>query len=169
MSDLTRPTPLPGTRHRWSRTLGSRRHPLLVGAVFFGLLLLAYLGFMIWRMSYVPADLDFSTTRLSETGLYQATIVPAVEPVPVNQIHTWTLHAETAAGEPLTAATITIDGDMPQHGHGMPTRPVVTQNLGHGDYLVEGMKFQMGGWWVIDFTITDGQNSDRVSFNLMLQ
>lgn len=38
---------------------------------------------------------------------------------------------------------------MSQHGHGLPTRPQVTQNLGNGDYLVEGTKFQMGGWWVM--------------------
>ena len=53
----------------------------------------------------------------------------------------------------MTDAAITVDGDMPQHGHGLPTRPQVTKHLGNGDYLVEGMKFQMGGWWVVDFTI----------------
>jgi hypothetical protein len=51
----------------------------------------------------------------------------------------------------------------------MPTHPLVTQNLGNGDYLVEGMKFQMGGWWVIDFDISAAGVSDRVSFNLILQ
>ena len=38
-----------------------------------------------------------------------------------------------------------VDGDMPQHGHGLPTRPRVTRNLGNGDYQIEGVKFQMGG------------------------
>lgn len=136
-----------------------------------GVVLLAVLGVvaMIWRMNDVPADLDLSTTRLSAQGLYQATIRPKVEPVPVNKIHTWVLHLESPSGQPIENAEIRVDGDMPQHGHGLPTRPQVTQNLGGGDYLIEGLKFQMGGWWVIEFEITANGSSDKVSFNLMLQ
>jgi hypothetical protein len=132
---------------------------------------LAVLGVvaLIWRMHEVPTDLDLSRTRLSAQGLYQATIRPEAEPIPVNKIHSWVLHVETPAGQPLGNAEIRVDGDMPQHGHGLPTRPQVTQNLGGGDYLVEGMKFQMGGWWVVDFDITANGSDDRVSFNLMLQ
>jgi hypothetical protein len=31
------------------------------------------------------------------------------------------------------------------------------------------MKFQMGGWWVMDFDVTVAGQTDRVSFNLMLK
>jgi hypothetical protein len=58
---------------------------------------------------------------------------------------------------------------MPQHGHGLPSRPQVTKNLGSGNYLVEGMKFQMGGWWVMDFTINANGQTDAVHFNMMLK
>jgi hypothetical protein len=58
---------------------------------------------------------------------------------------------------------------MPQHGHGLPTQPQVTQSLGNGDYLVEGMKFQMAGWWVVDFNIDSAGQRDNVRFNLILQ
>lgn len=133
------------------------------------LLAAAAIGLMIYRMNYVPADLDLSTTRLSEQGVYRATIVPESQPIPVNRMHTWVLHLETADGRPLADAEIKVDGDMPQHGHGLPTRPQVTQNLGGGDYRVEGLKFQMGGWWVMDFDISADGASDRVSFNLLLQ
>jgi hypothetical protein len=119
--------------------------------------------------SGVPADLDYSTTRLSAAGLYQASFTVSEAAIPVNTLHTWTLHVETPSGQPIENATIAVDGDMPQHGHGLPTRPQVTQNLGNGDYLVEGMKFQMGGWWVMNFDITAGGQTDRVSFNLMLK
>jgi hypothetical protein len=63
---------------------------------------------------------------------------------------------------------ISVDGDMPEHGHGLPTRPEVTRYLGNGDYLVEGMKFQMPGWWVMDFDVTVDGQSDQVHFNLLL-
>lgn len=164
MTDSSSSIPLPP-----SRRLRLSRRPIVIASAVLALLLLSYVGFIVWRMSYVPADLDLNTTRLSEAGLYRATILPAIEPIPINRLHTWTLHVETADGQPIHDATITVDGDMPQHGHGMPTRPQVTQNLGNGDYLVEGMKFQMGGWWVIDFTVTANGSSDKVSFNLLLQ
>jgi hypothetical protein len=83
-------------------------------------------------------------------------------------MHKWTLHVETADGELVENATITVDGDMPEHGHGLPTRPRVTEYLGNGDYLVEGVKFQMGGWWVMDFTITTDSLTDAVHFNMKL-
>jgi hypothetical protein len=117
------------------------------------LLLAAGFGFMLYWMNYVPADLDLSTTRLSNQGAYQVSYAPRRGPIVINQIHAWTIHVATPDGRPVTDAKITVDGDMPQHGHGLPTQPQVTKHLGNGDYLVEGMKFQMGGWWVVDFTI----------------
>jgi len=133
------------------------------------LVLLVAFGVMFWRMSYVPANLDVSTTRASVQGLFTATIRPAVEPIPINTIHRWTLHLETPDGRPVTDAAIAVDGDMPQHGHGLPTRPQVTKHIGNGNYLVEGMKFQMSGWWVVDFTIDGAGQHDTVRFNMIVK
>lgn len=115
-----------------------------------------------------PRDLDMASTRLSEQGTYRVTYKSETTPVPVHRLHAWTLHVETKDGRPVTDATVKVDGDMPQHGHGLPTRPRVTRNLGNGDYLVEGVKFQMGGWWVMEFTVASGQGSDVARFNLKL-
>jgi hypothetical protein len=138
-----------------------------IGAVL--VIALASLGFMFWRMHAIPSDLDLSTTRASTNGVFRATIRPAVEPIPINRLHSWTLHVETPDGKPVENATITPHGDMPQHGHGMPTTPEVSTYLGQGDYLVDGMKFQMGGWWVVDFDVSANGKTDRVSFNLLLE
>jgi hypothetical protein len=91
---------------------------------------------------------------------------PAVPPV--NMVHQWLLHIETPDGRPVAGATITVGGDMPAHGHGMPTQPEVTADLGGGDYRVEGMAFQMGGYWVIDVTVTAGGETDLIRFGLEL-
>ena len=123
---------------------------------------------MAQMSSEVPSDLDYSNTRVSENGLFRVSYVSSQDIVPVNQMHQWTLHVETADGQPVENATIAVDGDMPEHGHGLPTRPQVTEYLGNGDYLVEGMKFQMGGWWVMDFTITANSHTDAVHFNMKL-
>ncbi|HMB24639.1 MAG TPA: FixH family protein [Anaerolineales bacterium] len=145
---------------------------LSLGGVLGGLVL-AYviaMNLMMAKMnSEVPANLNYSTTRTSEDGLFKVSYAPSTGTVPVNQMHQWTLHVETADGQPVEDATIAVDGDMPQHGHGLPTQPRVTENLGNGDYLVDGMKFQMGGWWLMDFTITANGKTDAVHFNMMLQ
>jgi hypothetical protein len=116
-----------------------------------------------------PDSLDMAGTRLTDQGVFMVTYTSSVVPVPVNQIHTWTIHVESAAGEPIEQAEITVDGGMPQHGHGLPTKPQVTQDLGHGDYQVEGLRFNMPGWWEVSFHITAGGQSDSVTFNLSLK
>ena len=66
-------------------------------------------------------------------------------------------------------ATIRPEGDsIPQHGHGLPTKPRVTRALGHGDHLVEGLKFNMGGWWIVRFRINSATGADSLVFNLKL-
>jgi len=130
---------------------------------------LAVLSAMNWGMGSMPADLDFSTTRTSTNGVFRAAIRPAVDPIPINTLHSWTLHVETPDGKPIENAMITLHGDMPQHGHGMPTTPTVTSYLGQGNYTVDGMKFQMAGWWVVDFELKAGGTTDQVRFNLLLK
>jgi hypothetical protein len=117
----------------------------------------------------VPAGLDYGTVRASEQAAYRVSYASDPMPVPINRMHSWTLHVETPDGRPVTDAEVKVDGDMPQHGHGLPTRPRMTRNLGNGDYRIEGMKFQMGGWWVMQFTVASGDRSDVAKFNLMLK
>lgn len=115
-----------------------------------------------------PKDLDYSRTRGSEGGLYRATIRPQGDSTPQGKLQRWTLHLETAAGAPVDSAAVAVDGGMPQHGHGLPTKPRVTRALGNGDHLVEGMKFNMGGWWVVKFRVNSDVGSDSLVFNLKI-
>ena len=115
-----------------------------------------------------PKDLDYSRTRTSEGGLYRATIKPQGDSIPQGKLHRWSLHLETASGVAVDSATIAVDGGMPQHGHGLPTKPRVTRDLGNGDHLVEGMKFNMGGWWVVKFRVASQAGRDSLVFNLKL-
>ena len=115
-----------------------------------------------------PQDLDYSRSRTSEAGRYRATIKPDGDSIPKGKLQRWTLHLETTAGAPVDSAAIAVDGGMPQHGHGLPTKPRVTRRLGHGDHLVEGMKFNMGGWWVVKFRVSSAAGNDSLTFNLQL-
>ncbi|HZU85863.1 MAG TPA: FixH family protein, partial [Anaerolineaceae bacterium] len=105
----------------------------------------------------------------SLSGAFRLSYTSDVGNLPMNQIHTWTLHVETADGAPVEDALITVDGGMPAHNHGLPTSPAVTMYLGDGNYRVEGMKFHMGGAWVVDFAITAGGVTDTARFDLVIQ
>lgn len=115
----------------------------------------------------MPADsLDPQT---SDSGLFTVSAVSRLDPVVINETHAWTLHIESEDGSPVTDAEIAIDGGMPEHDHGFPTAPRVTQNLGEGDYLLEGMRFNMGGVWVLTLEISSGDQSDTVTFEFELK
>ena len=115
-----------------------------------------------------PADLDYALSKTTDGGLYIGTLEPELDPVTVGPIHNWTIEVKTVDGVPVEHASISIDGGMPQHGHGLPTKPQVTQDLGDGRYLIEGMKFNMPGWWVIEIDIDGAAGTDVATFNLSL-
>lgn len=126
-------------------------------------------GGAFYHLHHVPDNLDLSATRLSARGLYRMRYVPRRDPIRLNQIDSWTIHIEHAGGAPLEHAAVRVDGNMPQHFHGLPTQPQMTKELGQGDYLVEGLKFHMPGWWVVDFEVDAAGSRDIVRFDLMLR
>jgi hypothetical protein len=89
-------------------------------------------------------------------------------PAAINQMHSWQVRLASPAGAPIAHAHITVDGGMPQHGHGLPTRPRVTQELADGIYLIEGMKFSMTGWWELKLAIDGAEGADKVTFNTVV-
>jgi hypothetical protein len=115
-----------------------------------------------------PANMDLSTSQASEQDLFTVSYKSELDPVAINQLHIWTLHVQTADGQAVNGATISIDGGMPAHNHGMPTQPIVTP-LGRGDYRAEGMKFHMPGWWTVTVSIDAAGQQDSATFNLMLK
>lgn len=105
--------------------------------------------------------------RRSAGARYEATIAPE-RPLEVRTMQSVRLMLTDSAGGPLDGAGITVSGGMPEHGHGLPTRPRVTRPLGGGTYQVDGLKFNMRGWWVLTFGIDAGSGRDSVTFNLDL-
>ena len=119
-------------------------------------------------MPDVPEDLDTSTTRMTDEGAFQVSVSSNLDPLELNEIHSWTIHIETPEGEAVEDAELVVDGGMPQHNHGFPTVPEVSEELGGGDYLLEGVKFSMSGWWELKLDITAGDQTDSITFNLVL-
>ena len=105
--------------------------------------------------------------RASAAGRYVATLEPA-KPLHPRQMQTVRVTVRDAEGRAIDEAQISVDGGMPQHGHGLPTRPRVTRNIGDGIYEIEGVRFNMGGWWEFKLTIASSRGADTVTFNLAL-
>ena len=115
-----------------------------------------------------PKDLDLALTRPTADNKYVVTLQPPPKPAAINQLHAWRVLLTSPAGVPVPNARIKVDGGMPQHGHGLPTRPQVTRELPGGGYLIEGMKFSMTGWWEIKLAIDGPDGADRVTFNTVV-
>jgi len=89
-------------------------------------------------------------------------------PIAINRMHSWILHIETADGAPVESAMIEVDGGMPAHDHGLPTRPRVTEELGNGDYRLDGVRFHMRGSWQMVVTIHTTTAEETVVIALQL-
>ena len=115
-----------------------------------------------------PAGSQFGPgPRRSDGGIYVATI-ELQQPLRPRQMQTVRVRIEDLSGKPVDGAGITVDGGMPQHGHGLPTRPRVSRNLGGGAYEIEGVRFNMGGWWEFKLAISSPVGDDFVTFNFDL-
>ncbi|MCH9692614.1 MAG: FixH family protein [Gammaproteobacteria bacterium] len=118
----------------------------------------------------IPRELNLHSFQISRNSKVFAHVEPetASTQVPLNRMHQWRLILSQLNGEPLSGADIEIEGHMPGHVHGLPTQPQVTTEIAPGVYRVEGVKFQMPGWWVMTFNINNHQFNDAVTFNIRL-
>ena len=119
-------------------------------------------------MQAMPDDLDTSRSKETENGVFNVSVSSELDPLALNKMHSWIVHIESKDGEAVESAEIQIGGGMPQHNHGFPTAPEVTEELGDGEFRIEGMKFSMGGWWELKLTINADDGSDTVTFSIIL-
>jgi hypothetical protein len=132
------------------------------------LMLTAALAATLAACASPPTGLDLSLQHASAQGRYTVQIEPPAAPLAINQMHAWQIKLAAPDGAPVRNARIAVDGGMPQHGHGLPTRPQVTREIAAGTYLMEGMKFSMTGWWEIRLAIQAAEGADTAVFNTVV-
>ena len=111
--------------------------------------LLLFLITLVW----ISASADTTWESNSQPTGLTVRLSSLQSPLPLNQMHQWEIQISDSQGEPVDVAEVTVTGGMPEHDHGLATSPRVTQQLGDGKYLLEGMRFHMPGLWKLDFTI----------------
>ncbi len=115
---------------------------------------------------------DTARGQATGDGRFYVVYTPIPDPIPVNRL--FRLHLEVfrsaERAQRVSNARVSVDADMPQHGHGMNTAPEVTAGPG-GGYLVEGMKFHMPGTpaapWRMTVKVKAGGHSDRAEFHVV--
>jgi hypothetical protein len=115
-----------------------------------------------------PAGLDLSLDKQTTSGVYRVALVPPAQAPAINQMHSWQVKLAAPDGTPVHGAKFAVDGGMPQHGHGLPTQPRVTREVGDGTYALDGMKFSMPGWWEVKLDIQGPRGADKVTFNTVV-
>ncbi len=136
-----------------------------VPVVVVALLVTMHMAMMAGRPKPPASEFGYGP-RTSVDGQYRVT-VQETAPFKKGKLITTTILVAGQDGKGIAGLQIGVDGGMPQHGHGLPTKPRVTQDLGDGRYQVQGLKFNMGGWWELKFIIAGAAN-DTVVFNLDL-
>ena len=148
----------------------SRRpfRPALAVALTLGLLVAA-LGLACGAAEEAPEPVDpkpASALRPTDGGLYLVGLQPRGGPAPIGALHEWVLTVERPDGRPFSPRRIAVDGGMPQHGHGFVTQPRVTGALSPREFLIEGMKFHMGGDWVLRVDVVGEAGPDVATFDV---
>lgn len=64
---------------------------------------------------------------------------------------------------PLKAEPFSLDATMPDHAHGMVTKPVQEVAPGVGNFTTKGMKFHMPGYWKVD--LKAGEHEANIHWN----
>jgi len=113
------------------------------------------------------SKVDYGKSQIGAARKYMVSYTAVSgDNTPLNRMVQWKVHVDDALGTPVDGAKIEVGGGMPEHGHGLPTKPRITEELGGGDYLLEGLKFTMPGWWQVTLKIHAADGDDNVTFNL---
>jgi hypothetical protein len=111
---------------------------------------------------------DGGGRAVSDSGRLRGQLAPESGAIEINHFQTWILELREATGAAVIGANVAIAGGMPGHGHGLPTQPRVTEELGDGRYRIEGLKLNMVGAWVIEVFVQTSAGQDRLRFDLAI-
>ena len=115
-----------------------------------------------------PQESGYAVT--SNDGTYQLVFSPEPQAIPLNEMFSLDIHVYDGADRRPVSGDVRLDVDagMPEHRHGMTTRPRVTPT-GGGAFTADGLLFHMPGFWEIYFDITREGVTERVQVPVDLE
>ncbi len=117
---------------------------------------------LLWAAFLSPSTFAAEPDLSGSARGIQLAVYSHLSPIEINQIHSWEVTLQDDDG-PLVGAELGISGGMPEHNHGMPTQPRVTEEISPGRYLLEGIRFHMPGKWQLTAVVKTNKNSRPVT------
>ncbi|MES2664271.1 MAG: FixH family protein [Pseudomonadota bacterium] len=122
--------------------------------------------FIINSTAWANSSTINSWNTSSKNGVFQLNLQPESKNYSIGNYDSWKIKITDNHNRPITNAEIKMDGGMVEHSHGLPSQPQITQYLGNGEYLIEGVLFNMAGTWTFLFKIDTEQASDVARFDM---
>lgn len=114
-------------------------------------LLLVFISGLTWAASVLPVTIQTADRLITAS--------PDKLPIRLNEIHSWTVSIKDKSGLPVKGLKFQVKGGMPEHRHGLPTQPHLIDEPSPGEYLIDGLKFNMAGTWQIELISSTSQPS----------
>lgn len=128
----------------------------------------ALVGMMVATSAWAdcPLDLGRGAGWVVFSGHYMIAFHPDPLRIEVGEPFAMVMNVCTKSGNP--AELVAIDAQMPEHRHGMNYRPRIVP-AGDGRFRVEGLVFHMPGRWELNFDVRAGEESERLTHDIILR
>ena len=113
-----------------------------------------------------PLDLGRGTGWVVFSDHYMVAFRPDPMRIEVGEPFALLFNVCTKNGNP--AELVAVDATMPDHKHGMNYRPTIVA-AGDGRYRAEGMVFHMPGRWELAIDVRAGEESERLTHEIILK
>jgi len=137
-----------------------RLSALLIGVV------LALIAWAAPAMADCPLDLGRGTGWVVFSSHYMVAFRP--EPIRIEVGQPFSLLFNVCTKNDSPAELVAVDATMPDHKHGMNYRPTIV-SMGDGRYRVEGLVFHMPGRWELSIDVRAGEESERLTHEIILK
>jgi hypothetical protein len=113
-------------------------------------------------------DFVLGMSKTTPSGALTVAIVTAEPAPPLVGRNSWTVMLSDESGEAITAASVTLTGWMPRHGHGLSSVPL-TDELDGGRYELQPINLFMPQLWEFGVGVTRNDDRDVVTFSFCVQ
>lgn len=147
------------------------------------------LALVLWVGCTAPAPLEepsydagFGAMKRTQVGRYRVGLELDPSPPVLGELFRVQARVELKDGTPLETAVVDLNARMPEHEHGMETRPRVRPGACSGDtdapptrcphpgglYIADGFKFHMSGSWTVSVELDGPAGPDSTDFVVVM-
>lgn len=131
---------------------------------FLAALIALLISFPAW--ADCPLDLGRGTGIVVFSSHYLIAFRPEPLRIEVGEPFSLLFNICTKSDKP--AELVAVDAQMPDHRHRMNYAPTIV-SMGDGRYRVDGMLFHMPGRWELAIDVRAGEESERLSHELIVK